>query len=368
MSKESCSPRDWCLLIRDRRWSLRQKHELLERFKCPGAIFSASLKELRRSISGRQSSRLAQVIEDDIRVDLEWLSHPEHHLVSINDRRYPELLKQLPDPPIALFAIGDLSLLSKPQVAIVGTRRPTPIGAAIADKIAARLAELGIVVTSGMALGIDGIAHTGALRVGGLSVAVLGSGLDMITPARHTRLFNLLSNKGLLLSEYPLGYPATRYTFPERNRIVSGLSLGVVIVEAAERSGTLITARLAAEQNRELMVVPGSALSAQYQGSHALIQQGAALVADADDVLHCLSGELGAVLDGHDQAHYENPAQNKTHNYDGLLQHIGAESTSVDDIILASGLTAAEVSSILITLEIEGVVAASSDGGYINLC
>ena len=268
------------------------------------------------------------------------------------------------DPPIALFAKGDASQLARPQIAIVGSRRPTPVGSALAQRLAGGLAELGVVITSGLALGIDSAAHIGALNAGGDSTAVLGSGLDVFTPARNKVLFNRLSCEGLVVSEYPLAYPASRYTFPERNRIVSGLSLGVVIVEAAERSGTLITARLAAEQNREVMVVPGSGLSAQYRGSHALIQQGAALVASVDDVLHCLGSELNG------WKKLSSSGDIAQRSYDGdarLLRYIGAESTSMDNIILASGLTSAEVSSMLISLEIEGVVAVSDDGGYINL-
>jgi len=369
IDKTDCSSRHWCLFIRDRRWSLRQKHELLQRFKSPDVILSAAKKQFVGFVTGKQMSKSAQVSEKAIRADLRWLEHPDNHLVTCQDKHYPEALKQLPDAPISLFAIGDLTLLSEPQVAIVGARRPTPVGLAITDKIAMQLAKSGIGVTSGMALGVDGAAHVSALKVGGASTAVLASGLDRIAPTRHRQLFNQLADQGLVLSEYPLGYPATRYTFPARNRIVSGLSLGVVIIEAAERSGTLITARLATEQNRDVMVVPGSVLSAQYRGSHALIQQGAALVASGEDVLRCLSCDLESrFLDNRRQPlKINNPSRQTVNSDAGLLRYISVESTSVDEIILASGLTAAEVSSMLITLEIEGVVAVSGDGGYINL-
>lgn len=360
----ACSDRDWCIFIRDRRWSSSQKHRLLERFKTPEAVYSASVQDIFDCVAAKQSLTYSKVPLEVIRADLRWLGEPEHHLIHWHDGRYPVALKQLPDPPVALFAVGDVSQLIRPQLAIVGSRRPTPVGAALAERIAGGLAELGVVVTSGLALGIDSHAHLGALNAGGESTAVLGSGLDKFTPVRNKALFDRLSATGLVLSEYPLAHPATRYTFPERNRIVSGLSLGVVIVEAAERSGTLITARLAAEQNREVMVVPGSGLSPQYRGSHALIQQGAALVTNVDDVLHCLAIELSARTSAGSQ---DDIAQRSQSGDARILRYIGAESTSMDDIILASGLTSAEVSSMLISLEIEGVVAVSGDGGYINL-
>lgn len=362
-----CNLEQWCMLVRDRRWSLRQKHQLLEHFKTPDGIRSAPAQEVRACLKGKPLSRSDQISNESIQADLSWLEQAEHHLIHINDVRYPRALKQLPDAPIALFAKGDVSLLNTPQVAIVGSRRPTPVGVKATDEIARQLATVGICVTSGMALGIDGIAHAGALNAGGASTAVLGSGLDLVTPIRHQKLFERLSHFGLIVSEYPLGHPATRYTFPERNRIVSGLSLGVIIVEAAQRSGTLITARLATEQNRELMVVPGSALSTQYTGSHALIQQGAALVCNAEDVLHCLADQLGHWYQAVQAEVIATPKESLSREEQSLLEAIGAESTRVDDIIFASGLTAAEVSSMLITLEVKGVVAACGDGGYVNL-
>ncbi|MGK0375326.1 MAG: DNA processing protein [Arenicella sp.] len=301
-----------------------------------------------------------------IDADLGWLDQPSHYLIPITDPRYPSLLRRLIDPPLALFAIGDITLLNEPQVAIVGSRKPTPIGDRMTRSISRGLASVGVVVTSGMALGIDGIAHQAALQSGGSSIAVLGNGLDTVYPSRHKALFQHLSTAGLLISEYPLGTPPARHTFPQRNRIVSGLSHGVVIVEAAERSGTLITARLAMEQNRDVMVVPGSALSSQYQGSHELIKQGAALVTCSDDVLCCLSEPLSRFLQ---DANSKRPVKHLEVlvTASPLLQYISVESTSVDEIILGSQLTSAEVSSMLLELELIGAVAIANDGGYVNL-
>lgn len=357
----------WCRLIRDRRWSFRQKRQLIERFVEPREIFAAPAKELRACISGRIKPQQSLVSDLDVQKDLQWLEHADHHLLTFTDKAYPNALRQIPDAPVALFAIGDVSLLNDPCIAVVGSRQPTPIGARVVEQLVGRLAEVGIVITSGLALGIDGIAHQSAISAAGKTIAVLGSGLDVITPARHRQLFRNVCRSGLVVSEYPLGHSASKYTFPERNRIVSGLCLGVVIVEAARRSGTLITARLAAEQNREVMVVPGSVLSAQYQGSHTLIKQGAALVTSSEDILACLSTELSGVIRNLSANAVQTTRPTNAHGDHGLLKHIGSASTQVDDIILASGLTAAEVSSMLITLEMEGVVAMGVDGGYVNL-
>jgi DNA processing protein len=357
---------EWCRLIRDRRWSSAQKLQLIAHFKRPELVLSAASEQARLVFTGRQRSSLSKVDKPMIDVDLSWLEEQSHHLIPITDSRYPGLLRRLIDPPLALFAIGDITLLAEPQVAIVGSRKPTPIGDKVTRSISHGLADLGVVVTSGMALGVDGIAHQAALHAGGGSIAVLGNGLDTIYPARNQALFQQLSTVGLVVSEYPLGTPPARYTFPQRNRIVSGLSHGVVIVEAAERSGTLITARLAMEQNREVMVVPGSALSSQYRGSHELIRQGAALVSCRDDVLHCLSEPLSRFLQSVDSGLSVRPLQ-ATVTENSLLQYISAESTSVDDIILGSRLTSAEVSSMLLELELIGVVAIANDGGYVNL-
>ena len=196
----------------------------------------------------------------------------------------------------------------------------------------------------------------------------MGCGMDTIYPSRHRALFAQIAESGCILSEYPLGLKPTRYSFPQRNRIVSGLSLGVVIVEAAERSGTLITARLAVEQNRQLMVVPGSVLSPHYAGSHRLMQQGAAVITTVDDILHALALPLSTAATQAKQSDFPKADEIPTKLiYKPLLEHIGYESTKVDDIILASGLTAAEVSSMLLILEVEGAVAVTGNGGYLRL-
>lgn len=361
----------WFRLVRDRRWSSSQKRDLIRHFNCPTLVLSASEEQTRRIIRGQERHSPSLIIEASIEasveVDMAWLDAEGHHLISMSDQRYPPLLRELVDPPLVLFAIGNVELLKDPQVAIVGSRKPTPIGDRVTCCISSGLAKVGVIVTSGMALGIDGIAHQAAFETGAATIAVLGNGLDTVYPSRHRALFERLSCEGLLLSEYPLGVKPDRYTFPQRNRIVSGLSLGVVIVEAAERSGTLITARLALEQNKELMVVPGSALSRQYAGSHRLLQQGAALVSSAEDVVHCLSEPLSRFLQSL-PTKITNATALEQQRQHILLKHISTESTSIDHIISSSQLTAAKVSSMLLELELIGAVAIANDGGYVNLC
>ncbi len=312
-----------------------------------------------------------QVDLSAIENELAWLEQPEHHLITYFDERYPEQLRNIIDPPIALFAAGNLGELNKAKVAMVGSRRPSPTGVKITERIAGGLAELGVDIVSGMALGIDGIAHHAALAAGGSTIALLGSGIDVVYPTRHRKLYEKLISEGLVLSEYPLSLAPSKYTFPDRNRLVSGLSMGVVIIEAAQRSGTLITARLAAEQNRELMVVPGSALSDQYSGSHELIRDGAALVTSLDDVLMQLSKELSeyCIADPdlspvtQDSRQY---LQTLSADQSKVLNALDFEAASIDAIIAASGLVAEQVSVILLELELDGVVASAPEGGYIR--
>lgn len=354
----------WLKLIRDRRWSSQQKLRLLQHFVDPEQIYSATELELCRALPQPWQGDEAGFNHGQLEQDLNWLSETNNHLLCFGEQAYPNLLTTLPDPPIALFATGDVGCLLDPQVALVGSRRPTPVGKKITATIGGELARLGIVLTSGMALGIDGCAHQAALSAGSKTVAVMGCGLDIVYPPRHRTLFEQIINNGCALSEYPLGYPVSKYTFPKRNRLVSGLSLGVIIIEAAQRSGTLITARLAMEQNRSVMVVPGAVMNPQYHGSHQLLQQGAALVTSADDVLSELNLPLRAALQGQAKSS-KNSA--KSDSEQKVLNAIFYDSTAIDTIISASGLTAAEVSSMLLALELDGEIALADDGGYVRI-
>ncbi len=213
-------------------------------------------------------------------------------VVTLDDPEYPALLREIIDPPLALHTRGDLSLAQRPSISVVGSRRASPYGLNAAKRLTEELVSAGLVIISGLARGIDAAAHEAALDAGGTTIAVLGTGIDVIYPRSHTRLFRRIEREGLIVSEFPPGTPPLPENFPIRNRVISGLSSGTVIVEATSRSGSLITARMAAEQGREVFAVPGSIFSAGTEGTHRLIQYGAKLVHDGDDVLDELPGNL----------------------------------------------------------------------------
>ncbi|MGH8552168.1 MAG: DNA-processing protein DprA, partial [Methylococcales bacterium] len=222
--------------------------------------------------------------------DLEWLNQPGHQAVTLDDPRYPSRLKEIAVPPPVLFVTGEVSLLSTPQLAIVGSRNPSPSGIDIARDFAANLCGSGLTITSGMALGIDGAAHEGCLAAGGKTIAVLGTGPDRVYPARHKQLAWKIAERGCLVTEFPPGTRPKASNFPRRNRVISGLSLGVLVVEAAIESGSLITARLALEQGREVFAIPGFIHNPLARGCNALIKKGAKLVESVHDILEELHG------------------------------------------------------------------------------
>lgn len=296
--------------------------------------------------------------------DLLWLEQPGNHLLSLDDDRYPPLLRQIPYPPPLLFVHGVPDCLRMPQLAIVGTRNPTPLGRETAHNFAAHLAGTGLVVTSGLALGIDAAAHQGALAGGGRTIAVMGTGLDRVYPAKHRDLAHAIAEQGALVSELPTGTPATAENFPRRNRLISGLALGVLIVEAATRSGSLITARMATEQGREVFAIPGSIHNPLAKGCHALIRQGAKLVETATDILEEL-GALAAVTASTTATSVVSPpAAALDEEYRQLLLAMDDEPVGIDLLVERCGLTAEAVSSMLLILELQGYVAAVPGGLY----
>jgi DNA processing protein len=234
--------------------------------------------------------------------DLEWLARPGNHLLTLDDDRYPDLLRQIPDPPLALFVRGDPATLASPQIAIVGSRNPTEGGRRTARGFAVELAAAGLAVTSGLAVGIDAAAHEGALAARGVTLAVAGTGPDRLYPARHAALAERVVERGALVSELPVGTAPLPGHFPRRNRIVSGLAAGTLVVEASLKSGSLITARLAAEQGREVFAIPGSIHNPLARGCHRLIRQGAKLVETVGDVLEELGPLLGTGASGTQRA------------------------------------------------------------------
>jgi DNA processing protein len=333
----------------------KTKHALLRRFHTPDGVLDSGQLQL------TQSSRKSRHYLPDIDRDLDWANHPNHHILTFADPRFPKLLKQIADPPLLLYVRGDADALNAPQVSIVGSRNATPYGRRIAMALASGLAGCGITVTSGLALGIDAAAHQGAIDGRGNTIAVAAHGLNEVYPRRHRKLALQVSRCGALVSEFAVGTAPRREHFPQRNRIISGLSLGTIVVEANRRSGSLITARLAAEQNRDVFAIPGPVYSPQSWGCHELIRQGATLVERLEHVLEELPFNHRPKNISHDQPELESgPCK-------GLLAHMGYEPVTVDILVARSGLTTDSVCSMLLQMEINGWVESFAGGAYVQV-
>ena len=366
----------WLALILAPGLGNRSFTRLLEHFGEPLAWVERSDRELAQAgLSGDQIRALRQPEPADLARCQAWLADARHHLVTLNDPYYPPLLKQIPDPPPALFVAGDPEHLVKPQLAIVGSRNATAGGLAHARDFSATLAATGLVITSGLAAGIDGAAHEACLDAGGCTIAITGTGLDRVYPARHRELAHRIMRQGALVSQFPPGTGPRRGHFPIRNRLISGMSLGTLVVEAGLHSGSLITARLASEQGREVFAIPGSVHNPLARGCHRLIRDGAKLVETAAEVaeeLRPLAGQLAqalAELLTDEGARALDSAARAPHmeldpEDERLLEAVGFDPTPVDEIIHRSQLTTAAVSSMLLMLELEGHVAAHPGGRY----
>lgn len=291
--------------------------------------------------------------------DWRWQEKDNHHLVTWADPEYPVLLREIHDPPAVLYARGDLTAFNQPSIAMVGTRKPSVTGSETARYFARELSKQAMTIVSGLALGIDAQVHQGCLDAGGKTIAVMGTGIDMIYPRRHRQLADEICQNGLLLSEFPLKTSVNAGHFPRRNRIISGLSLATLIVEAAVRSGSLITARLAMEQNRDVMAIPSSIHNPQARGCHHLLQQGAKLITSLEDVLV----ELNIVR--HVPGLSEEQSVKWTANNEHCVKWIGFEVTSIDQIVDRSGLDLNAVTRCLAELEIQDVIRAVP-GGYMR--
>ncbi len=335
--------------------------ELLERQGSPEAVVADPPTELDEA--AREWLRRNDWPE--VEADLEWLEGPGNHLLTLDDPRYPGLLREIPDPPPLLFVHGDPGLLAWPQLAMVGSRNPSAGGTATAAEFAEHLCGAGLAITSGLALGIDAASHEGALRAGGPTLAVTGTGLDRVYPARHRELAHRIAERGALVSEFPPGTPPRAENFPRRNRIISGLSLGTLVVEAAVKSGSLITARLAAEQGREVFAIPGSIHNPLARGCHRLIRQGAKLVETAGDILEEL-GALAAASAERATPEDEPLPLAPDPEHQALLDLMGHDPVSVDELVERSGLTPEAVSSMLLILELDDRVAAAAGGRYVR--
>jgi DNA processing protein len=298
-----------------------------------------------------------------LRRDLEWIHASGVQLLLCTDATYPPMLAQIPEAPPVLFVLGSVEALHTPQLAIVGSRTPTPSGRTTARDFAAALACSGLTITSGLAVGVDAASHEGALLADGLTVAVFGTGLDMVYPSQNTGLAARIRQRGALVSEFPPRTGPSRRNFPQRNRVISGLSHGTLVVEAACRSGSLVTAKWAAEQGREVFAIPGSIHSRVSRGCHKLIRDGATLVENPAEVVaelripQCRQRLTATAVRSH-----ELPALDK--EYEMLLDALGFEPATIDDLIARTGFPGGAVASMLLILELDGCVAALPGGRY----
>jgi DNA processing protein len=323
----------------------------------PDAIFTARAATLREMAGAEIATALATEPERHATqwaATQAWLdADPTHHVLTLGDAAYPAAWLETADPPLLVYAQGRLELLAAPSLAVVGSRNPSAQGLDNAQAFAAHLSRAGLTIVSGMALGIDGAAHGGGLAGRGSTVAVVGTGLDRIYPSRHKALAHRIAQEGLLLSEFELGMPSLAENFPQRNRLIAGLSRGTLVVEAALQSGSLITARQALEAGREVFAIPGSIHSPQSRGCHALIKQGAKLVETADDIL----GELNWA-----QPTLAAPARTPAPAEDPLLAALGHDPVTLDALLARTGESAATLSARLLEFELEGRVARLPGG------
>lgn len=328
--------------------------KLLQAFGSPEAIFLASSAELNRIVKPAITSSITRGFDDATLAATEaWLSDPRNRILTIADAAYPQALLNIADPPLLLYTKGRTELLNAPALAIVGSRNASPQGLRNAEAFALAASDAGLCIISGMAHGIDAAAHLGGLSGKSSSIAIVGTGLDKVYPAAHRELAHRLAQDGLIVSEFPLGTPPLPANFPRRNRIISGLSLGCLVVEASLQSGSLITARMALEQGREIFAIPGSIHSPQSKGCHALIKQGAKLVESAQDVLE----ELG-------NSFVNNSTFSASPLQTPLSDHIGFDPVDLDTLSQRSGLTIASLSAILLQLELDGQITALPGGLY----
>ncbi|WET41048.1 DNA-protecting protein DprA [Citrobacter enshiensis] len=315
----------------------------------------------------RQAERFLTLPQKELDIALDWLAQPHHYFITAESKHYPQQLRAIEDYPGALFVAGDPECLSSPQLAVVGSRSHSWYGERWGRIFCERLAAVGITVTSGLALGIDGVAHKAALSVNGKSVAVLGNGLLTIHPRRHAQLAeNIVGMGGALISEFPLATPPLAHHFPRRNRIISGLSKGVLVIEAALRSGSLVTARCAMEQGREVFALPGPIGSPGSEGPHWLIKQGATLVTAPEDILENLQYGLHWLPDEPENTLYSPDHEAVALPFPELLANVGDEATPVDVVAERAGQPVPVVVAQLLELELAGWIAAVP-GGYVRL-
>jgi len=351
--------------------------KLLDAFDAPANVFAATASALKQagfseklieSIKDNESSDIAQP-------DLNWINAADNHFViTIECPEYPSLLKQINNPPPLLYVHGKLSILNDPQLAIIGSRNPTPGGLSNTYEFSKFLGASGLCITSGLALGVDGAAHRGALDVKSPTIAVIATGIDRVYPARHRDLAHRIVENGAIISEFPVGTQPKSENFPRRNRIISGISHGTLVVEAAKKSGSLITARLASEQNREVFAIPGSIHNPLAKGCHQLIKDGAKLVETAQDILE----EMSKVIDINtlhekpelptkelEQEEVTRPDMPDEHH--DLLDKMGYDPISIDELVVRTKQSPESIAAMLLILELQNKVATNGGGTYTQI-
>ncbi len=394
----------WIALWRVSGVGSKSFQKLLANIGDPKSVFSSNISTLTQA---GISEKLAHAILYDktsheaSNADIEWLNAAQdHHIITIQCNEYPELLKRISDPPPLLYVHGQLSLLKDPQIAIVGSRNPTQGGSNNAYEFAKHLGQTGFCITSGLALGIDGSAHRGALEAKTPTIAVIATGIDRVYPAKHREMAHHIAAHGAIVTEFPLGTQPKSGHFPRRNRIISGLSYGTLVVEAAQQSGSLITARLAMEQNREVFAIPGSIHNPLARGCHQLIKQGAKIVENAQDIMEemarvididTLSGEQQSspatdsihikdnnkkhsskINNEHSPQHIDTHTDKlHTDNIDNeqeiILKEMGYDPISIDQLVIQTGIDTAALSASLLMLELQNYIASNGGGTYTRL-
>ena len=352
----------WLALLHADKLGPTKAKTLLSHYGAAQRILNASTSELTSfGLNSKTISAIKNPITEAFQLDLDWLNGDNHHIIPYDDERYPQQLKNINDPPILLYVWGDPDYLKQPQLAMVGSRTPTAVGKKTAFDFSSHLSQSGITITSGLARGIDGASHAGALKGIAGTIALVAHGLDIIYPSEHKHLAEAISANGAIVSEVPIGTEPHRGLFPRRNRLISGLSLGTLVVEAALNSGSLITAKLALEQGREVFAIPGSIHNPLAKGCHQLLRQGAKLVETAEDIIEELLPHLSVQK-------ISKTTQNKTPvseqildpDHQKLLKCLAYDPMSIDEIVKLSGFSAAETASMLLIMELEGGVVCQS--------
>ncbi len=363
----------WLLLNKTPGLGSVRIRKILNSFSSIEDVFYSNLLPKELNLPSKTLEYLKKPDLNSIKYDLLWLEKENNHLLTISDELYPPLLKNIETPPPLLYVTGDANICINPQLAVVGSRNATVGGINNTKLFCSDLAATGLTITSGMALGVDAQAHQSALAVKGKTIAVLGTGLDIVYPSRNQKLAHQIAEHGALISEFPIGTKPHAHNFPRRNRIISGLSLGTLVIEASLKSGTLITARQTMEINRPVMAIPGSIHNPLAKGCHQLIKQGAKLVESAEEILEELAplaqslneqlqSTLASLNSNDDVKREEMPDDHQK-----VFRCIAFDATPVDEIITDSGLKSSEVSSILLLLELENKIQALPGAHYSKL-